>query len=110
MIRLGEVIALLGILLLLSPWSGSLALSGLVIIGLGCAPIYPSIIHSTPARFGAENSQSLVGIQMASAYVGSTFAPKVFGLISDHLSLTFYPVYLAAFLILMTVMTESNRV
>ena len=90
--------------------AGYAALSGLVTIGLGCAPIYPSVIHSTPARFGAKNSQSLVGIQMASAYVGSTFGPKVLGLISDRLSLSVYPVYLAAFLAVMIVMTESSKV
>lgn len=110
MIRLGQGIAVLGILLLMLPGSEVFALSGLIAVGLGCAPIYPSIIHSTPARFGAENSQSLVGIQMASAYVGSTFGPKLFGLISSRLSLGIYPVYLAVFLIIMFAMTEKNRV
>ncbi len=109
MIRLGEVLVALGILLLFLPGVAVINLIGLVTIGLGCAPIYPSIIHSTPARFGKENSQSLVGIQMASAYVGSTFAPKIFGLVSDLTGLWIYPVYLVLFLLLMFFMTEHSN-
>ncbi len=104
MIRLGQGIVLLGIAMLLVPGSVMLARAGLVTIGIGCAPIYPSVIHSTPDRFGPENSQSLVGIQMASAYIGSMFGPKVFGLISDALSLGVFPFYLAAITIVMIIM------
>lgn len=107
MIRVGEGIALAGILCLV-PHVETLSFIGLVCIGLGCAPIYPSIIHSTPARFGAENSQSLTGIEMACAYVGSTFGPKIFGMLSDALGLGIYPAYLVAFVVVMFFMTERS--
>ncbi|MBR0040586.1 MAG: MFS transporter [Oscillospiraceae bacterium] len=106
MIRLGEGIAGAGVLILLLASRLAPAKLALVLIGLGCAPIYPSIIHSTPERFGRENSQSLVGIQMASAYLGSTLAPKIFGWISDWAGMRWYPVYLVFFVLLMLSMTE----
>ena len=107
MIRLGTGILAGGILLLLIPGlPEAAALAGCVVIGLGCAPIYPSIIHATPANFGPENSQAIIGVQMASAYIGSTFAPPLFGFLSDGLGLGFLPVYAAAFGILMICMTE----
>ena len=81
-----------------------------MIFGLGCAPVYPSIIHSTPANFGKENSQAIIGVQMASAYVGSTFMPPLFGLIAQHLSLKLFPAYLALLLLALLLMTEGlNR-
>lgn len=108
MIRLGQGLAGAGVLILLLVPDVITVRIGLVMIGLGCAPIYPSIIHSTPDRFGRENSPSLVGIQMAGAYLGSTFAPKFFGLISDFAGMRWYPVYLACFVLLMAVMTERT--
>ena len=78
----------------------------LIIIGFGCAPIYPSIIHSTPTNFGSENSHSIMGIQMATAYVGSTFMPPVFGFLAAKITISLYPVYLLAFVILMFIMAE----
>lgn len=82
---------------------------GFVIIGLGCAPVYPCIIHSTPKNFGAENSQGIIGIQMASAYVGSTFMPPIFGLIANYMSLNFMPVYLVFFFILLFIMVYKTE-
>ena len=109
MIRLGAAVMGVGIACVLLPWGGNLpALAGLVIIGLGCAPVYPSIIHATPGNFGAENSQAIIGIQMASAYVGSTFVPPVFGLIANHVSIRLFPVYILLFGILMIAMTETT--
>ncbi|MDR2043609.1 MAG: MFS transporter [Clostridium sp.] len=109
MIRLGLAVIAAGTASLWLPWSGA-ALPGLVVAGLGCAPIYPSIIHSTPANFGAENSQSIVGVQMASAYTGSTFVPPLFGIIANHISLAPYPAFLFFFAVLMFLMTEAlNR-
>lgn len=75
---------------------------------LGCAPIYPSLIHSTPANFGEKNSQAIIGIQMASAYVGATFMPPVFGLIANHISIRLFPVYVLFFLTLMFTMLEKT--
>jgi fucose permease len=106
MIRLGQGIIFTGLILLFIPTASSVPLIALILIGLGCAPIYPSLIHSTPINFGAENSQSLIGIQMATAYIGSTFMPSIFGFLSTKLSVSLYPVYLLFFLILMIVMTE----
>ncbi len=107
LIRLGIVVILIGIFLVALPLDISItALAGLVIIGLGCAPVYPSIIHSTPSNFGAENSQAIIGIQMASAYTGSTFMPPIFGFIADNIHIGLYPVYLVLFAILMFMMSE----
>lgn len=107
MIRLGQGLILSGILLLLLPLGGMAGLAGLIIIGLGCAPIYPSIIHSTPDHFGAENSQAVIGVQMAAAYVGILVMPPVFGLIANHISASILPLYLLVILLMMAVMHEK---
>jgi Fucose permease len=111
MIRIGAIGMITGISMVLLPLqTNAVALCGLVIAGLGAAPIYPCIIHSTPTNFGKENSQSLVGIQMASAYCGSAFMPPLFGLIAQHVHIGLYPVFLAVFAVLMLVTTEMlNR-
>lgn len=108
MIRIGVGIALSGVLLISLPFRVT-SLVGFIVIGLGCAPVYPCIIHSTPRNFGAENSQGIIGIQMASAYVGSTFMPPVFGLIANHISLKLMPIYLAFFFILLLVMISKTE-
>lgn len=108
MIRLGTGIALCGVILIVLPYKIT-SIIGFIIIGLGCAPVYPCIIHSTPKNFGAENSQGIIGIQMASAYVGSTFMPPVFGLIANHISLNVMPVYLTFFLILLLIMISKTE-
>lgn len=108
MIRLGTGIALCGVCCIVIP-NPIVSMIGFIIIGLGCAPVYPCIIHSTPYNFGAENSQGIIGIQMASAYVGSTFMPPIFGLIANHISLQLMPIYLAAFLILLLVMISLTE-
>ncbi len=98
LIRIGILTVLAGAALVLLPLPIHFpALAGLIVIGLGCAPIYPSIIHSTPANFGAENSQAIIGVQMASAYLGSTFMPPLFGLLAAHVSIGLYPAYLLLF-------------
>lgn len=108
MIRLGTGIALLGVLLIALPVKTT-ALIGFIVIGFGCGPVYPCIIHSTPANFGAENSQGIIGIQMASAYVGSTFMPPVFGLIANHISLKLMPLFLAFFFVLLLYMISATE-
>ena len=107
MIRMGLGIIGIGVLLLLIPGGEFTALTGLVILGVGCAPIYPCIIHSTPDHFGAENSQALIGVQMASAYIGNILMPPLFGLIANHLGIFLFPGYLRAILALMTWMHEQ---
>lgn len=106
MIRLGQGIILLGTIVLILPLSNSISLIGLILIGLGCAPIYPCIIHSTPAHFGADKSQAIIGVQMASAYIGTSFMPPLFGLIANNISIVLLPVYLITILVLMVVMHE----
>lgn len=109
MIRVGILIAIAGTVLVLLPVN-EVSLCGLVVIGLGAAPIYPCIIHSTPDNFGKENSQALVGIQMASAYTGTTLMPPLFGLIAQYISVSLYPYYLLIFALLMLAMTTAlNR-
>ena len=111
LIRIGAAVMGLGVVLIALPVSwNALALGGLVVFGLGCAPVYPSVIHSTPNNFGKENSQAIIGIQMASAYTGTTFMPPLFGLIANHISIGLYPCFLAVFAILLWVKTERvNR-
>lgn len=106
MIRLGQAVIAVGTILMLLPLGDSLLFIGLILIGLGCAPIYPSIIHETPANFGADLSQGIIGIQMAFAYVGTCLMPPVFGVLGQHISFGLYPVFLMAILILMVVMAE----
>ena len=100
----GFGIILLGIVPVLLPLGGTAALMGLGLIGLGCAPIYPSIIHATPERFGAEHSQAVIGVLMASAYLGNCLMPPIFGLIANHISISLLPVYLLLILVLMASM------
>ena len=104
--RAGFVIMALGVVTLLLPLGEVAAQIGLVILGMGCAPTYPCIIHATPIRFGREKSQAFIGVQMASAYMGSTLMPPLFGLIANHISVGLYPVYMTAILLLMAVMHE----
>lgn len=107
MIIIGTCILSCGIIALMIPVSYPLvSIIGFVVIGFGCAPIYPSIIHSTPNNFGAENSGAIIGIQMASAYVGSTFIPPLFGLLGNHIGFKILPVYLIVFVALMITMLE----
>ena len=110
MIRMGQVVILAGIVAMVLPLGSYSAVAGLLLVGLGCAPIYPCIIHSTPEHFGAENSQALIGIQMASAYVGFLSAPPLFGLIANHISASLLPLFLGAALVVMAIMCEQlNR-
>jgi fucose permease len=106
MIRMGQAVITIGVAAMLLPVGETGAIIGLLLVGLGCAPVYPCIIHSTPDHFGAENSQAIIGVQMASAYLGTLIAPPVFGLIANHISASMMPVYLGAILILMVVMCE----
>ena len=107
MIRLGQNGLAIGVAALLLPGPELLSLIGLVLVGVGCAPIYPSIIHSTPDHFGADKSQAIIGIQMASAYVGNLVMPPLFGLLANNITPALFPFYLLALLVLMVVMHEQ---
>ena len=107
MILLGSSVLIVGILTLAIPSSSyKLAFASFIIIGLGCAPIYPCIIHSTPYNFGAKNSGAIIGIQMASAYLGATFMPPIFGVLGNASTFAIMPLYLLVFVLLMLVMIE----
>ena len=108
-IRFGLLLIGLGVLALLVPGVPEpVPLAGLVVIGLGCAPVYPALIHETPLNFGAGVSQAVIGIQMAGAYVGATVTPPLFGLIAEHAGMGWYPVWLLLIFLLMTVMLERK--
>ena len=107
MIRLGQGVLAVGVAALLVPGPQLLALAGLVLVGVGCAPIYPSIIHATPDHFGADRSQAVIGIQMASAYVGNLVMPPLFGLLANNVTPALFPLYLLALLVLMVCMHEQ---
>ena len=106
MVRIGVVTIALGVAAMLLPLGETVTLAGLTLIGLGCAPIYPSIIHSTPAHFGADRSQAIIGVQMASAYIGNCLMPPLFGMIANHTTISIFPYYLLVILVVMGYMHE----
>lgn len=103
MVKLGLGMIAVGIFAVLLPVSSWSAIAGLIVIGLGCAPIYPAMIHSTPTRFGAKQSQAIVGVQMASAYTGTCIMPPIFGVLAERISVALLPLYLLGGFILMVV-------
>ena len=107
MIRLGQALIAAGTVLILLPTGQGTLFAGLITVGLGCAPIYPSIIHETPLNFGREVSVSMTGLQMATAYVGTCLVPPLFGLLAQYVTPALYPWALAVILVLMFVMAES---
>lgn len=106
MIRRGLAIIVLGILVILLPLGDTPALAGLLLIGFGCAPVYPCIIHSTPDLFGADKSQAIIGVQMASAYTGTLVMPPLFGVLANNISTALFPYYMFIVLVLMFVMHQ----
>lgn len=107
LIRIGICIIAVGIVLLALPVrSYAVSIAGFLVVGFGCAPIYPAIIHSTPFNFGAENSQAVIGVEMAFAYIGTTFMPPLFGLIAQYTDIAWLPLWLALFGVFLLCMTE----
>lgn len=107
MVRMGQMLLASGIVVLLLPGTGAIgSIAGFILTGIGCAPVYPCLIHSTPEHFGADKSQAVIGVQMASAYVGTCLMPPLFGLIANHISIKLLPVFLLLILICMAVMHE----
>lgn len=94
LIRSGCVILFIGILLLMLPDIPFMIPVALTLIGLGCAPIYPCVIHSTPVIFGEDNSQAMIGMQMASAYLGTLLMPPVFGILANYIHIGLFPLFL----------------
>lgn len=111
MIRVGQLICLLGAVLLMIPFSNNFKLVGLILIGLGCAPIYPAMLHETPNKFGKDLSQEIMGIQMATAYLGSTIVPPLFGMLSKFSGFGILPGFLLIFIVVMLLSTErANKI
>jgi fucose permease len=104
MVRLGQLLIGAGVLLVAVPTYGASLMAGLFVVGLGCAPIYPSLLHQTPENFGNEHSQAIMGVQMACAYVGTTFAPPLFGFLGAKTSYGLFPFFVAGLLVLMAAM------
>jgi len=107
LIRMGQLMLLAGALLLVLPLPDLFSLFGLTLAGLGCAPIYPCMLHETPARFGKENSQNLMGIQMAIAYAGATFLPPILGFVAGFTTMIIYPFVILVYVIIMLANTEK---
>ena len=106
LIRMGSCIVAAGIVMLLVPLHSVFALVGFIVIGLGCAPVYPCIIHMTPDVFGKDKSQAMIGVQMAFAYIGFLLVPPLFGVVVEYISVSLLPFYLGIFLTLMCVLHE----
>lgn len=107
LIRIGTTFVAVGIALLFVPLHAAFALVGFIVIGLGCAPIYPCIIHMTPGVFGEDKSQAMIGFQMAFAYIGFLSMPSLFGILAENISISILPAYLLVFLVLMLTMHET---
>lgn len=106
LIRFGQIVALIGSLLMISSLSNLVVITGFLLVGLGCAPIYPAMIHETPRRFGKDLSQRLIGFQMGFAYIGGTFIPPLLGVIAKRTSFKWIPYYVLGFVVIMLVFSE----
>ncbi len=111
MVRLGQAVTVGGILLLMLPLGQGITGAGLIMVGIGCAPVYPALLHETPDNFGADLSQAVMGMQMACAYVGTMVMPPLFGMLSGAAGIWLYPFYLLLIVAVMVFMVERlNRV
>lgn len=110
LIRLGEGIILLGVILFILPLPPAVCMAGFIMVGLGCAPIYPGMLHETPNMVGSRHSQAMMGIQMAFAYVGNTLMPPLFGLLATAFGTGIFPLYLLALLLIMIWCKERGNV
>jgi fucose permease len=107
LIRMGQIIALVGAALLFLPLPSAFSLVGFMIVGLGLAPIFPCMLHETPTRFGQEHSQTIMGYQMVVAYTGSTFLPPLLGFIAAHSTIGIFPFVIASFIVIMFFVSEK---
>ncbi len=107
LIRMGQLIAFVGAVFIMLPLPAVFTLVGFILIGLGCAPIFPCMLHETPVRFGKEDSQTIIGFQMASAYIGSTFLPPLLGWIASRITIKIFPYFVGAYIIAMLLCSEK---
>ncbi|WP_336774616.1 MFS transporter [Paenibacillus sp. MMO-58] len=110
LIRGGQLIALIGALLLFLPLPEGFALAGFITVGFGLAPIYPCMLHETPVRFGKKKSQSIMGYQMAVAYTGSTLMPPLLGLLASSITIGIFPFYIVLCTAAMFLFTERLNI
>ena len=106
LIRYGIILAMVGAVIIALPTGYEIAVAGFVILGLGCAPVYPSIVHSTPDNFGREYSQSIIGVQMAFAYIGMTITPYIFGNLAQYCSISLLPYCVISLCVVILTLTE----
>lgn len=106
MLRSGQAIVLVGAVIMLLPLPNIFMLLGLVLIGLGCAPVYPSMLHETPVRFGEANSQYVMGLQLAAGNTGALLLPPLFGLVASHWSVSLLPIFLVVYAVILLSSTE----
>ena len=107
LIRIGIAVELFGILLVFLPAESYVVTAiGFVIVGTGMGPVYPAIQHMAPTNFGTRYSAAVIGLQMASAYIGSTFMPMVFGHLQQALGIAIMPAYLLIFAVMNICMLE----
>jgi len=109
LIRWGGMVILAGVVLMLVPFALPFTLTGFLLVGFGCAPLFPCMLHETPNRFGAGHSQAVMGFQMAVAYMGATFLPPLFGFIASATTLALLPVFLAGYIVLLILSSELLR-
>ncbi|MBQ3030927.1 MAG: MFS transporter, partial [Anaerotignum sp.] len=107
MIRIGCTGVFIGLIAIMLPFGGLFTIIGLVLLGLGCAPIYPAIVHSIPGYFGKERSQAVMGVQVAGAYVGLCIMPPLFGVIANNISVALLPPYLLVMAVVMALSHEA---
>lgn len=110
LIRMGQIIALFGAILLFLPLPSIFSLTAFIIVGLGLAPIFPCMLHETPTRFGKKHSQTIMGYQMAIAYTGSTFIPPILGFIASHSTIGIFPFCMVVFVAAMLLISENLNV
>jgi fucose permease len=104
MIYWGEALIAVGTIMIMLPFGQGTSLAGFILTGIGCAPVYPSLVHETPVNFGAKYSQSMIGVQMACAYVGSTFMPPLYGVLASQTGYWLMPFFNGSILVLMFIM------
>lgn len=106
-IRIGEIVILIGTILLITPIHNTLSLAGFILIGFGCAPIYPCMLHETPARFGKKEAQDIMGFQMAVTYSGTTFLPPLFGFIASYAAIDILPLFILTYIVILLITSEK---
>jgi fucose permease len=109
LIRFGGLTILAGAALMILPLPLPLVLAGFLMVGFGCAPIFPCMLHETPERFGATHAQAIMGFQMAVAYIGATFLPPAFGFLASATSLSLLPAFVLAYSVLLIMGSELLR-